>query len=220
MRKPPRHCHCYENSHPTPHRHTGESRYPVPGLRGQQTTPGCWRGAIFIPLCGLGKAMVILNEAKRSEESKRVCEKSCTCTILWVMKRKPCPSDLSDAQWKVLAPLIPAGKPGGRPRTADMREVVNGILYVLRNGCTWRALPHDLPPWGTVWWYFREWRREGTWERVHGALLPKVRQAGKRANTERGHHRQPVGQDDGKGGPRGYDAGKKVMGRKRPSWIP
>ena len=70
MRKPPRHCHCYENSHLTPHRHTGESRYPVPGLRGQQTTPGCWRGAIFIPLCGLRKAMVILNEAKRSEESK------------------------------------------------------------------------------------------------------------------------------------------------------
>ena len=80
MRKLPRHCHCYENSHPTPHRHTGEKpapywirgRYPVPGLRGQQTTPGCWRGAIFIPLCGLGKAMVILNEAKRSEESKSV----------------------------------------------------------------------------------------------------------------------------------------------------
>ena len=77
MRKPPRHCHCYGNSHPTPHRHTGEKpapywirgRYPVPGLRGQQTTPGCWRGAIFIPLCGLRKAMVILNEAKRSEES-------------------------------------------------------------------------------------------------------------------------------------------------------
>ena len=122
-------------------------------------------------------------ERQDPPETKRVCEKSCTCTILWVMKRKPYPSDLSDAQWKVLAPLIPAGKLGGRPRTADMREVVNGILYVLRNGCTWRALPHDLPPWGTVWWYFREWRREGTWERVHGALLPKVRQAEGREPT-------------------------------------
>ena len=59
----------------------------------------------------------------------------------------------------------------------SLREVVNGIVYVLRNGCTWRAMPHDLPPWGTVWWYFREWRQDGTWERVHEALRPKVRKA-------------------------------------------
>ncbi len=57
----------------------------------------------------------------------------------------------------------------------DLRAVLNGILYVLRNGCTWRALPHDLPPWGTVWWYFRIWRQDGSWERVHEALRPLVR---------------------------------------------
>ena len=93
------------------------------------------------------------------------------------MKRKAYPSDLTDEQWKMLAPLLPAAKTGGRPRTVDLREVVNGIVYVLRNGCTWRAMPHDLPPWGTVWWYFREWGQDGTWERVHEALRPKVRMA-------------------------------------------
>ena len=99
------------------------------------------------------------------------------------MNRKPYPSDLSDAQWKVLAPLLPAAKPGGRPRTVDIREVVNGILYVMRNGCTWRALPHDLPPWGTVWWYFRKWRRDGTWERVNETLRSAVRKSAGRDPT-------------------------------------
>ena len=93
------------------------------------------------------------------------------------MKRNPYPSDLSDEQWKVLAPLLPAAKAGGRPRKADIREVVNGILYVLRNGCSWRALPHDFPPWGTVWWYFREWRLDGTWARVNETLRRAVRKS-------------------------------------------
>ena len=93
------------------------------------------------------------------------------------MKRKAYPSDLSDEQWKVLAPLLPAAKVGGRPRKADIREVVNGILYVLRNGCAWRALPHDFPPWGTVWWYFREWRLDGTWARVNETLRRAVRKS-------------------------------------------
>jgi putative transposase len=93
------------------------------------------------------------------------------------MKRKKYPSDLTDAQWNELAPLLPAAKPGGRPREVDLREVMNGILYVLRSGCSWRMMPHDLPPWGTAWWYFREWREDGTWERIHEALRPKVREA-------------------------------------------
>ena len=93
------------------------------------------------------------------------------------MKRQRYPSDLTDDQWKRLAPLLPAAKPGGRPRSVDLREVVNGILYVLRSGCPWRMVPHDLPPWGTVWWYFRAWSRDGTWERIHAALRPQVRQA-------------------------------------------
>jgi len=92
------------------------------------------------------------------------------------MNRKPYPSDLTDAQWQELAPLLPAAKPGGRPRTVDMREVINAILYVLRSGCTWRMVPHDLPPWSTAWGYFRRWRKNGTWERIHDALRPKVRE--------------------------------------------
>ena len=92
------------------------------------------------------------------------------------MKRKAYPSDLTDAQWEELEPLLPPAKPGGRRRSVNMREVINGILYVLRGGIPWRMIFHDLPPWGTVWWYFREWRNDGTWERIEEALRPKVRQ--------------------------------------------
>ncbi len=92
------------------------------------------------------------------------------------MNRKPYPSDLSDAQWVELAPLIPSAKPGGHPRTVNMREVINALLYVLRSGCTWRMVPHDLPPWSTAWGYFRRWRKDGTWERIHDALRPRVRE--------------------------------------------
>jgi len=99
------------------------------------------------------------------------------------MSRKPYPTDLTDAQWAELAPILPPAKPGGRPRTVDLREVINAILYVLRSGCPWRMVPHDLPPWGTAWWYFREWRRNGTWERIHEALRPKVREAEGREPT-------------------------------------
>ncbi len=99
------------------------------------------------------------------------------------MKRRKYPSDLTDAQWEEIVPLLPSPKPGGHPRTVDLREIINGILYVLRGGIPWRMLPHDLPPWGTVWWYFRTWRRDGTWERVHEALRPKVREAEGREPT-------------------------------------
>jgi putative transposase len=96
------------------------------------------------------------------------------------MTRARYPTDLTDRQWRRLAPLIPAAKPGGRPRSADMREVVNAILYVLRNGIVWRALPHDFPPWRTVYHYFRLWRLDGTWERLHDALRDAVRARGGR----------------------------------------
>jgi len=99
------------------------------------------------------------------------------------MEKKPYPSDLTDAQWEELAPLIPPAKPGGHPRTVDMREVINGILYVLRSGCTWRMMPHDLPPWSTAWGFFRRWRKDGTWERIHDALRPRVREAAGREPT-------------------------------------
>jgi putative transposase len=93
------------------------------------------------------------------------------------MSRRAYPSDLTEAQWARLEPLVPPAKPGGHPRTVEIREVINGILYRLREGCTWRALPHDLPPWGTVHGYFRAWRRDGTWQRVHDALREQARVA-------------------------------------------
>ena len=91
--------------------------------------------------------------------------------------RRSYPSDLTDKQWEQLAPLIPDAKPGGRHREVNIREVLNGIFYYLRTGCQWRALPNDLPPWGTVAWYYRTWRLEGTWKRVHDALRTQVREA-------------------------------------------
>ena len=93
------------------------------------------------------------------------------------MERKPYPTDLTDAQWEILAPLLPEAKPGGRPRSVELREVVNAILYVLRSGCPWRMLPHDLPPWQTSHKYFRNWTGDGTWERLHEALRPQIGEA-------------------------------------------
>ncbi len=91
------------------------------------------------------------------------------------MDRQPYPGDLTDEQWALLAPLLPLAKPGGRPRSVDLREVANAMLYLLRTGCPWRSLPHDLPPWGTVWAYFRRWRDDGTLDRLHDALRDRVR---------------------------------------------
>ena len=99
------------------------------------------------------------------------------------MSRARYPSDLTDRQWARLEPHLPPPKPGGRPRTADVREVVNAILYVLRNGIVWRALPHDFPPWQTVYYYFNTWRRAGVWEQAHDLLREQVRQAAGRRTT-------------------------------------
>jgi putative transposase len=92
------------------------------------------------------------------------------------------PSDLTDKQWELVRDSIPAGKTVGRPRSTDMREVVNAILYVLRNGCTWRALPHDLPKWQVVYAYFRKWQRNGVWQALNDRLREMVRvRAGRQA---------------------------------------
>lgn len=85
------------------------------------------------------------------------------------------PSDLSDTQWEHLAPLIPPPKQGGRPRSVDIREIINAIFYVLDTGCKWRSLPHDYPEWKTVYYYLRAWRIDGTWKKIHDALREKVR---------------------------------------------
>ncbi|MBW4607828.1 MAG: IS5 family transposase [Hassallia sp. WJT32-NPBG1] len=91
------------------------------------------------------------------------------------MSRKPYPTDLTDKEWQILQPLIPPPKTGGRPRTVDMREILNAILYVQHSGCSWRQLPHDLPSWPTVYDYFRIWSLSGVWKRICQAL----RQRGK-----------------------------------------
>lgn len=95
-------------------------------------------------------------------------------------KRPRYPTDLTDAQWRILEPLVPPVKTGGRPADHLRREIVNAILYVLRSGCQWRMLPHDLPPWRTVYTYFRIWRLDGTWKGIHDALREKYRRAQRR----------------------------------------
>jgi putative transposase len=85
------------------------------------------------------------------------------------------PTDLTDAQWERLAPLIPPPKPGGRRRTVDMRGVCNAIFYIDRSGCQWRLLPKEYPNWKTVYWYFTRWQDDGTWERITDALRRAVR---------------------------------------------
>jgi len=95
--------------------------------------------------------------------------------------RTPYPSDLTDEQWKLIEPLIPAAAPGGRPRSVNMREVINAILYSNRSGCAWRMLPNEFPPWGTVHYYYRRFRLDGTWVKIHDKLREKVRRkAGKK----------------------------------------
>lgn len=91
------------------------------------------------------------------------------------MAREAYPTDLTDDEWRALEPLIPPAKPGGRPRSVEIREVVNAVRYVLRAGCAWRLMPHDLPPWETVYAYFRAWEADGTWERIAAALRRELR---------------------------------------------
>jgi len=99
------------------------------------------------------------------------------------MIRARYPTDLTDRQWRRLEPQLPPAQPGGRPRSVGMRELVDAILYILRNGITWRALPHDFPPWQTAYHYFSAWRADGTWEAIHDALRQEVRLSDGRAPT-------------------------------------
>ena len=98
--------------------------------------------------------------------------------------RPPYPTDLSDKEWELIKHLVPEARLGGRPEAYPKREILNAILYLLRSGCSWRMLPHDLPPWRIVYHYFRQWRQDGTWQVMHDLLRGDVRVAA-------GKHRQP-----------------------------
>ncbi len=99
------------------------------------------------------------------------------------MSRAVYSTDLTNAEWTLLEPLVPPPKTGGRPAKYPRREIINAIRYVLRTGCAWRLLPHDLPPWQLVYHYFWVWRREGTWQQIHDALRIRIRQAAGREPT-------------------------------------
>jgi len=133
------------------------------------------------------------------------------------MSQQLYPTDMIDSQWDIIQQMIPPAKSGGRPRTLDMRQVINAILYLVVSGIQWRMLPKDYPKWSSVYYYFKIWRDDGTWQRIHDTLRAEVRR-------KEGRHKHPTaGSLDSQSvktginpdGVRGFDGGKLITGRKR-----
>src|SRR5579859_4182352 len=159
-----------------------------------------------------------IEKGRRSKPTSKNHRRRGNMCILFA-ERRSYPSDVTDAQWAILEPLIPAAKPGGRPQEIERREIVNGILYVLRSGCPWRLLPHDLPNWSTVYLYFRQWKQAGIWEQVNAALRREVRVCLGRDPEPSAAilDSQSIKTSSVRGDERGYDGGKKNSRQKTAS---
>ena len=133
-----------------------------------------------------------------------------------VMRRKAYPTDLTNEQWAILKGHLTQTRGRGAPRRVDLREIVNALLYLSRTGCQWRMLPHDLPPWQQVYYYFKQWRDDGTLERINGKLRTQIRlSVEKDAEPSAAIMDSQSVKTTETSGSRGYDAGKKVNGIKR-----